>query len=78
MGQVTVELDDDVIERLKKIAEGNERTFEGEIRFILKGASHQLDSKRALALAKEWQEKFKAAGVEFPDTTELLAEDRRR
>lgn len=77
MGQVLVRgLDDTVLERLKKRAEGHNRSLEGELRDILEQASRQIDVVAARGLAD--QIRLKLADRPHSDSATLIREDRDR
>jgi antitoxin FitA len=77
MGQVLIQgLEDDVIERLTRRAEGNHRTLEGELREILLMASRQFSAAESRRLALEMRDRL--GGREHSDSAELIREDRDR
>ncbi len=77
MGQVLVRgLDDAVIERLRKRAEGHHRSLEAEIREILDQASNQIDVAAARVLADRIRRKLEGRG--HSDSADLIREDRDR
>ena len=70
------DLDDDVYQRLKARAAGNNRSLEAELREILVLASKQVDVATARAAAdamRRWLE-----GRPHSDSGEMLAEERPR
>ena len=70
------DLDDEVYERLKARAAGNNRSLEGELREILVLASKQVDVATARAAAEAmWRA---AGGPAAQDSGEILAEERLR
>ena len=78
MGNLTVRnLDDRVIERLKVQARKNERSLEGEIRYVL---TREVDRSRQAAEFFERVRRLAAttAGTLHTDSVKLLREDRDR
>jgi plasmid stability protein len=69
------DLDDKTVKRLKDRARRHSRSLEGEARLILTQAAG-ISFEDARKLAKEWHKKL--AGRKFPDSTDLIREDRRR
>jgi len=79
MAQILVrDLDKDIVERLKKRAKEEGRSLQSEVKFILEQAAAEpkVDMKAALRIAEEFRRKFK--GRKFPDTVDLIHEDRAR
>ena len=77
MGQVLIRgLEDDVLERLRRRAEGNHRSLEGELREILMTASRQVSVEEARELADRLRSRLE--GRLHSDSTELIREDRDR
>jgi plasmid stability protein len=70
------DLDDDVYERLKARAAGNNRSLEAELRHILVLASKQVDAATAWAAADEMRRRLE--GRPHSDSGEILAEERLR
>jgi plasmid stability protein len=70
------DLDDDVYERLKARAAGNNRSLEAELRHILVQASKQVDAATAWAAADEMRRRLE--GRPHSDSGEILAEERLR
>ena len=70
------DLDDDVYERLKARAAGNNRTLEAELRHILVQASKQVGMVTAWALADAMRQRLE--GQPQSDSGEVLAEERLR
>jgi plasmid stability protein len=70
------DLDDEVYERLKARAAGNNRTLEAELRHILIQASKQVGMAAARAAADEMQRLME--GRPHSDSGEMLAEERLR
>jgi plasmid stability protein len=70
------DLDDEVYERLKARAAGNNRTLEAELRHILVQASKQVGMATARAAADEMRRLLE--GRPHSDSGEILAEERLR
>jgi len=70
------DLDDEVYERLKARAAGNNRSLEAELREILLLASKQVDMATARAAADAMRQKLE--GRAHSDSGEILAEERLR
>ncbi len=68
------DLDDQVYERLKTRAAGNNRSLEAELREILVAASKQVSMAEAKARAAEIKQRF--MGRTHSDSAELIREDR--
>ncbi len=68
------DLDDDVYERLKTRAAGNNRSLEAELRDILVAASKQVSMAEARARAVAMRERL--SGRVHSDSAELIREDR--
>ena len=78
MANLTIRnLDDAVVERLKKKAKDNERSLEAEVRTILKNAAGRLSGTEARALAERITA-MTPKGVKQTDSAELIREDRDR
>ena len=78
MGNLTVRnLDDRVIEHLKAQARANQRSLEGEIRYVL---TQQADRRVRIAGFRERTRQIArvTAGTPQTDVTDLLREDRSR
>jgi plasmid stability protein len=76
MAQIIVRnLDDDVVTRLKIRARDNDRSLEAEVRHILE-QSAKVDMAQARQIALNIRERLK--GRTFPDSAELIREDRER
>ncbi len=76
MGRVLVRnLDDAVVERLKRRASQNGRSLEGELRHILEQAA-EANMTEARRLAGQIRRKL--AGRQHSDSAQMLAEDRGR
>lgn len=79
MTQILVrKLDKEVVERLKKRAKADGRSLQSEAKLILERAAHEpkVDMVAARALMENIRKKFK--GRRFPDSVELIREDRGR
>ena len=78
MANLTIRnLDDKVVERLKKRAKDNGRSLEAELRELLKQAANRKSPEELLALADRIAA-MTPAGVKQTDSAELLREDRDR
>ena len=79
MAQILVrDLDKETVERLKKRAKDDGRSLQSEVKHILDQAAHEptVDMEAARALVENIRKKFK--GRRFPDSVELIREDRNR
>lgn len=79
MAQILVrDLDDEVVERLKRRARQDGRSLQSEVKVILEQAALEprLDMETARKLSEQFRSMFK--GRKFPDTVELIHEDRGR
>lgn len=76
MAQILIrDLDDETVKRLKDRARRHGRSLQGEAKLILtQAAGMSLSEARQLAL--QWHQKL--AGRDFPDSTDLVREDRQR
>ncbi len=70
-------LDDDVVERLRKRAAAHKRSLQDELKRILEEAA-EIDYTKAWEAVERFREKMKCSGRNFSDSTELLREDRER
>ena len=78
MGNLTIRnLDDRVIEQLKAQAKANQRSLEGEIRFML---TQQVDRRARIADFRERTREITqmTAGTRQTDSVTLLRDDRHR
>ena len=78
MGNLTIRnLDDRVIEQLKAQAKANQRSLEGEIRYVL---TQQADRRARIADFRERTRRIArmVAGTPQTDAADLLREDRTR
>ena len=79
MAQILVrDLDEETVERLKKRARDDGRSLQSEVKHILSQAAQEpiVDMKTARALVEGIRKKFKER--RFPDSVELIREDRDR
>ncbi len=78
MANLTIRnVDDHVVERLKKKAKDNGRSLEAELRELLKQAANRKSPEELLALADRIAA-MTPADVKQTDSAELLREDRDR
>jgi len=71
------DVDPSVLNQLKQHAQQNGRSFEAELRIILKEAAARIEApQRMLAESRKIRALFKGKG--FADNTELIREDRER
>jgi plasmid stability protein len=79
MAQILVRnLDEKVVKRLKRRAKKDGRSLQSEVKLILEQAVNELrmDMETAKKLCEQYRKRFK--GRKFPDTVELIHEDRNR
>lgn len=79
MAQILVrDLDDEVVERLKLRAKKDGRSLQSEVKSILEKAAYEpkIDITTARSISDEFHKRFKER--EFPDTVQLIREDRER
>ena len=79
MAQILVRhLDEGVVEILKRRARQDGRSLQSEVKAILEQAAYEpkVDMETARNICAEFRRKFK--GRKFPDTVELIREDRER
>ncbi len=79
MAQILVrDIDDDVVEHLKRQAKANGRSMQAEVRLILREAATtpKIDHETALRSLERLRERL--AGRRFPDSVELIREGRDR
>lgn len=79
MAQILVrDLDQETVERLKRRAREDGRSLQSEVKHILSQAAQEpiVDMETARALVENIRKKFK--GRKFPDSVELIREDRNR
>ncbi len=78
MANLTIRnVDDHVVERLKKRAKENNRSLEAELRELLKQAANRKSPEELLAIADRIAA-MTPEGVKQTDSAELLREDRDR
>ncbi len=78
MANLTIRnVDDHVVERLKKKAKDNNRSLEDELRELLKHAAHRRSPEELLAIAARIAA-MTPEGIKQTDSAELLREDRDR
>jgi plasmid stability protein len=79
MAQILVrDLDEGIVERLKRRAKDDGRSLQSEVRSILEQAALEpkVDMETARKICEEFRRRFK--GRKFPDTVKLIREDRER
>lgn len=79
MAQILVrELDEAVIERLKRRAKQDGRSLQSAVKAILEKAAHEptVDIETARKMCEDFRRRFR--GRKFPDTVPLIREDRER
>lgn len=79
MAQILVRgLDEEVVERLKKRAKEDGRSLQSEVKVILEQAAlaPKVDMETAKRLCDEFRRRFKER--KFPNSVELIREDRDR
>ncbi len=79
MAQILVRnLDKELVERLKKRAREDGRSLQAEVKFILEQVAKEprVDMETARKISENFRRRFK--GRKFPDSGELIREDRRR
>ena len=79
MAQILVRnLDEEVVEILNRRATHDGRSLQSEVKLILEQAAREprLDMAAARGICEDFRRRFK--GREFPDTVELIHEDRER
>lgn len=79
MAQILVRnLEKEVVERLKKRAREGGRSLQSEVKFILEQAAREprVDMETARKICREFRRRFR--GRKFPNTVELIREDRAR
>lgn len=79
MAQVLVRnLDEEVVESLKRRAKQDGRSLQSEVKFILEQAAEEpiVNMETARALVEKIRKKFK--GRRFPDSVNFIREDRDR
>lgn len=79
MAQILVRgLDEKTVERLKTRAKKDGRSLQSEVRHIIEQSAFEakVDPKTARKISEEFHRKFRDR--KFPDTAELIREDRER
>lgn len=79
MAQILVrELDEKVVESLKRRARQDGRSLQSEVKAILEKAAHEptVDIETARKMCQDFRRRFK--GRRFSDTVALIREDRER
>lgn len=79
MAQILVRgLDEEVVKNLKRRARHDGRSLQSEVKLILEQAAHEprVDMETARKICEDFRLRFK--GRKFPDTVELIHEDRER
>lgn len=79
MAQILVrELDEEVVERLKRRARQDGRSLQSTVKAILEKAAHEptVDIETARKICADFRRRFK--GRKFPDTVALIRENRER
>jgi len=71
------DLDEDVLERLKRRAERHGRSLQAELKRIVEGSA-RVDEEDFWASIDELRESLDAAGGSFEDSARLVREDRER
>lgn len=78
MAQILVrDLNEEVVKRLKKRSKQNGRSLQSEVKFILEQAALEprIDAETAGKISEGFHRRFK--GRKFPETVELIRENRR-
>ncbi|MFQ5740399.1 MAG: Arc family DNA-binding protein [Acidobacteriota bacterium] len=79
MAQILVrDLDEKIVETLKRRAREDGRSLQSEVKAILEQAANapKVDMETARKISSEFRRRFK--GRRFPDTVQLIREARRR
>ena len=79
MAQILVRnLDEEVVEHLKKRAKEEGRSLQSEVKSILERAAHEprVDMETARKISDEFRRRFK--GRTFPDTVKTIRKERAR
>ena len=79
MAQILVRnLDEEVVEKLKKLAKRDGRSLQSEVKTILEQAANspEVDMDTARKMLEQFRKRFK--GRKFPDSAKLIREDRDR
>ncbi|NGP88494.1 FitA-like ribbon-helix-helix domain-containing protein [Fodinibius halophilus] len=70
-------IDEEVLEKLKKKAAANNRSLQEELKTLLEAHAGP-DFEEVRRMARESIEKYKAEGKKFSDSTDDIREDRER
>lgn len=70
-------IEKETLDRLKDQAKNNNRSLQEELKELLEMYSG-VKQDRAIEMVQELQRKYKAAGKEFPDSSEEISKDRQR
>lgn len=70
-------IDEDILEKLKKKAAANNRSLQAELKSLLEIHAGP-DIEEVRAMARESIRKYKAEGRKFSDSTKEIREDRER
>lgn len=70
-------IDEDILEKLKKKAAANNRSLQAELKSLLETHAGP-DIEKVRAMARESIRKYKAEGRKFSDSTKEIREDRER
>ncbi|MFH1091273.1 MAG: Arc family DNA-binding protein [Pseudomonadota bacterium] len=79
MAQILIRnLDEQIVERLKKLAKEGGRSLQSEVKSILEQAAYEpkVDLTTARKISADFRRRFK--GRKFPDTVGLIRKDRER
>ena len=78
MGNVLIRnIPDEIITRLKRMAEEHNRSLQQELRFVLENTVTR-SSKEVFQKATQIRKKLRRKAIPFTDSTRLLREDRAR
>jgi plasmid stability protein len=73
------DLTEETVEKLQKQAAGKQRSLEAEVKAIIEEAVQEQERWKAWReRTRRIAEEIRQSGQKFPDTTELLREDRER
>lgn len=70
-------IDEETLEKLKKMAEANNRSLQQELKLLLERHAGP-DIEEVRRMARESIERYKAQGRKFSDSTDEIREDRGR
>ncbi len=71
------DIDEEILEKLKKKAAANNRSLQEELKSLLESHAGP-DIEKIRAMARESIRKYKAEGRKFSDSTDDIREDRER